>query len=176
MKICTRCCVEKPFSEFYKRPTRPSGYRSHCKKCCVEKSVAWREKNNVYVNKYQQDYRKKNGEAVREKARKYYAENKYRKAKLRDNEKQREYYRKQAKLAKKRHPEKNRAREAVAAAVRSGSLFRPASCSCCGENCKPEAHHNNGYEKDNWLDVVWLCTSCHGEEHRKDRNEQKTSS
>lgn len=24
-----------------------------------------------------------------------------------------------------------------------------------------EAHHHKGYDEDHWLDVVWLCRSCH---------------
>lgn len=39
-------------------------------------------------------------------------------------------------------------------------------CTICGENAK-EYHHHKGYEKKYWLDVIPLCSKCHGLEHRK---------
>ena len=29
-----------------------------------------------------------------------------------------------------------------------------------------QAHHHNGYEREHWLDVVWLCRACHNDTHR----------
>lgn len=33
MKICIKCNIEKPFSEFYKAPRNGTGYRGNCKSC-----------------------------------------------------------------------------------------------------------------------------------------------
>lgn len=65
------------------------------------------------------------------------------------------------------HHKRKAAREAVTSALRAGDLVRPPSCSTCGRACAAEAHHKS-YEPDHWLDVVWLCTACHGREHASD--------
>ena len=44
-KICTKCKVEKPIIEFYKRNDSNDGYRNECKKCVRDKSKKWRENN-----------------------------------------------------------------------------------------------------------------------------------
>jgi hypothetical protein len=55
-------------------------------------------------------------------------------------------------------PEKARAHQLVYAAVKSGRLIRPESCSACGVDCKPHGHHDD-YSKP--LSVRWLCRLCH---------------
>ena len=60
-------------------------------------------------------------------------------------------------------------RQAIAAvqyAIQKGTLIRPDTCEKCGKT-NPEGHHSNGYEKEHWLDVEWLCKDCHGEATRK---------
>ena len=54
--------------------------------------------------------------------------------------------------------EAHRAHVAVANAIKRGILVRPATCSKCGKQCRPEAAHHD-YAKQ--LDVRWLCMSCH---------------
>lgn len=48
MKICNRCGIEKPFTEFYKRLGNTDGFAGYCKKC-----------RKKYVNKLSQDHKKK---------------------------------------------------------------------------------------------------------------------
>jgi hypothetical protein len=36
-KVCTNCKIEKPVSEYHKRPERPIGIKPICKKCSNEK-------------------------------------------------------------------------------------------------------------------------------------------
>ncbi len=64
----------------------------------------------------------------------------------------------------KKYPEKFRARNALARAVRSGKIIKPTECSKCFES-KPkiEGHHADHSKP---LEVVWLCTSCHADEER----------
>lgn len=69
-------------------------------------------------------------------------------------EKQRQY-----RLA---YPEKHRAHEIVANALRTGRLTR-RPCEVCGE-ARAEGHHDD-YSKP--LDVRWLCRAHHMELHRK---------
>lgn len=61
---------------------------------------------------------------------------------------------------RKRNTLKCSARSAVGTAIRNGTLVRPSRCSSCGRKCRPQAHHRNGYRRA--LDVIWLCSECHG--------------
>lgn len=42
MKICTDCCEERPFSDFYKRTGTKDGLFSYCKGCHAERQRAYR--------------------------------------------------------------------------------------------------------------------------------------
>lgn len=59
----------------------------------------------------------------------------------------------------KKHPERQRARSAVAYAVRKGTLTRPSRCSSCRQpELRIEGHHVDHYKP---LEVTWLCKRCH---------------
>jgi len=62
----------------------------------------------------------------------------------------------------KKFPEKVKARIALRLAVERGEIFKPDYCSECFKNCKPHGHHED-YSKS--LDVIWLCSKCHGLRH-----------
>lgn len=52
--------------------------------------------------------------------------------------------------------------------VHQGVIEKPLSCSVClRDNVKIEAHHNDYRSATN---ISWLCTTCHGQEHRATRN------
>lgn len=93
----------------------------------------------------------------------------------------REKYRKQNQL-------KEKARMAILTAVTRGKIIRPKECEKCGET--PEyfkdkrakdgkryplrADHYKGYEKENWLEVKWICKDCDGKQLRS-KNELVTT-
>lgn len=52
----------------------------------------------------------------------------------------------------------------VRAAVRSGQLIKPETCSRCGKGGVIEGHHPD-YTKP--LEVVWLDRSCHRRLHKE---------
>lgn len=61
--------------------------------------------------------------------------------------------------------EKRKAQSKVSAAIRAARLVRPDACGRCGKSgCHIEGHHED-YSRP--LDVVWLCTECHGKTRRK---------
>lgn len=62
-------------------------------------------------------------------------------------------------------PERERFRSAFARAVRRGDLVRPESCSRCHEKRDPIHGHHPDYTKP--LEVIWLCETCHFDEHRQ---------
>lgn len=63
-----------------------------------------------------------------------------------------------------RRPEQIAARNAVNHAIERGELRREP-CVVCGIE-PTHAHHHLGYEPENRLDVLWLCTLHHGAAHR----------
>lgn len=72
--------------------------------------------------------------------------------------------------ARSQKPRKRRKRSAnwnTTNAVRDGRLTPATCCETCGHDFsvyRREAHHHD-YEKP--LDVRWLCSLCHGKEHRR---------
>lgn len=62
---------------------------------------------------------------------------------------------------RKRNPLKNRARQAVARALRSGRIEKEP-CVHCGVSERVQAHHHD-YSRP--LDVEWLCKDCHWSQH-----------
>ena len=59
-------------------------------------------------------------------------------------------------------PTQTNAYRVVEAAIKAGILVKPDACSICGCNKdehRIEAHH---YDYTKPLDVIWLCSSCHG--------------
>jgi hypothetical protein len=55
------------------------------------------------------------------------------------------------------------ARQAVRNAIRRKDITR-LPCVICGK-IPAQAHHYKGYEKNNYLDVMWLCAKHHREKH-----------
>ena len=85
-----------------------------------------------------------------------------------ENDSVREYDRQRAKLPHRQAQLKKLAEgikpahRAVSNAIARGRLIRPDKCSHCQKECKPEAHHD---DYDKFLEVRWLCRSCHCKLH-----------
>ncbi len=72
-------------------------------------------------------------------------------------------YRKRT-ITYKADPTKNNARLSLNYSVRHGLIKKPKKCSVCKNALgRIEAHHKD-YSKP--LEVVWLCSVCHGKKHR----------
>lgn len=65
-----------------------------------------------------------------------------------------------------KYPERTAAKDAVQRAVRRGELIKPAGCEHCGKEARLHGHHRD-YSKP--LEVIWLCSPCHGQEHAHER-------
>ncbi len=61
-----------------------------------------------------------------------------------------------------KHKEKWIARAKVRYAVKKGTLAKPTKCEVC-EKKKPLQWHHEDYSKP--LEVIWLCSGCHADEH-----------
>lgn len=148
MKKCSGCGIEKSLDCFSKKVSSKNILQSKCKTCSLL---------------YQAEYRSKNAERLLLQRKEKYE-------KIKSDPVRRSRYLESIKIntirSHQRHPGKQQARMAVDYAVRTNQLIRPNFCSECGASCKPEAHHES-YEKDQWLNVKWMCRSCHAANHRK---------
>lgn len=163
-RICTICKIEKPFDAFGNSKKGKWGKREFCKACKRIKDRKYEQANREKMTAKHDRWYEKNIDHVAEYRRKRYAENPepyknssiaYRKKN--DNEPVKKY--------KYKYPHKKKAHLYVELAIHYGHLVRPDHCSKCGIICKPQGHH---HDYDLPLDVTWLCTKCHGLEHRID--------
>lgn len=139
-RSCSRCGQTKPLSEFYRDRRKPDGREYRCKKCSNRRARKWQRANPGKV-------------AAADK--KWFEQNRERKGRTH-------------KRYRERNREKVRARHELTNAVRDGKLVKPTSCSRCGRAVprqRLEAHHED-YSKP--LEVEWLCSTCHGAEHRQE--------
>lgn len=145
------CKIKKYAHEFYKSSVNRSGLRYDCKEC-FKKADSKRYKTS--------SYRRTRSKKQRE---------------LRANPNYRtrilERDKRNASVARQRHPEQTRARLLMNQALKSGQLVRPEICSDCGVKPKPKFNgatriqgHHHDYAMP--LDVTWLCEKCHREAHR----------
>ena len=58
---------------------------------------------------------------------------------------------------------KENARKYLRNEIQAGRIIKPNSCEKCGTNSVLHGHHTD-YNKP--LEVKWLCSFCHGLEHR----------
>ena len=66
---------------------------------------------------------------------------------------------------KKNNLEKIKARWFLNSAVRLGKIIKPKTCSSCGKIKRLQGHHHINYDKKNYLNVLWLCSTCHKQRH-----------
>lgn len=74
-KICTKCSVAKPVTEFSNRPGRLCGLHSHCKDCKRIASAVWRAKNPAKAKAGTTAYRAANPSKVKARYAAHYAAN-----------------------------------------------------------------------------------------------------
>lgn len=159
MKICTKCKELKELNEFHKAK---NGKFQRSAKCKVCRSLMAREYGSRDDIKLRCSLRKKE----------YYADPVV-KAKRIENRKK--YDSKPTVKARKRERQKEyinrpdvkvkcRARRKLNYEISKGRL-KKNPCEVCG-SLKVEAHHWSYLEK-HWLDVQWLCKTCHVDTHMK---------
>lgn len=87
MKICNKCNLPKPLTEFYVDANMADGYFSKCKACCAAYKKKYRKKNLKAIRKKgreyyhghkteAQQYREDNKQAIKENKQQYYKDNK----------------------------------------------------------------------------------------------------
>lgn len=138
-RVCLRCHVEKPLTEFWVSVNHELGRWIYCKICGSQMTAEYRSTANGKATKaaVQRRYaRTIKGRAAHKTATGNYVT---------------------------QHPEKTATRRATKRAVRSGVLT-PTACAICGSAKVVECHHLN---YDDPHDVIWLCQMHHLEHHGK---------
>ena len=135
-KQCFKCGENKPLKDFYKHKQMADGHLNKCKACTRKDVTSNRYRNHAYYLAYDN--------------KRYHDKPDRRQSAFLSMQKQR-----------KANPQKTRARDAVAKAMRDGRLTRKP-CEVCGCD-QSEAHHED-YAKP--LNVVWLCRTHHMQRHR----------
>jgi hypothetical protein len=151
-KTCTACGTTQAVEMFPLQKSH-NGKRypaSICKPCRTAKSVEWARKNPQKRKQIWQQHAENNREAYQEANRKYYAAHR---------EERIEAQRK-ARAADRRI--KTNARALLAHYVKIGAIQRKP-CERCRSTVRIHGHHHDYAQP---LDVTWLCSECHGKEHR----------
>jgi hypothetical protein len=150
---CKSCGLEKDPSLFY------NGIKSECKECVKIRTKRNRKEKEDYYKEY--DRNRPNSEERNqrniERVNKNYPEDPVFRQKIQETKKEW--------AARNKH--KRKAQSAVSNAVRDGKLTNVVSCEHCGTSEKKIQGHHWSYLPEHWLDVSWLCTTCHGKEHRR---------
>jgi hypothetical protein len=119
-----------------------------CRECTAEYKREWARANRDKVRAIKNAYYERNKERI-----------------VKDTRAKRKPY--SPEDFQKRDRQKVRARTAVNNAVRAGKMPRASELMCadCG-NPADQYDHIGGYEKDNYLNVEAVCTTCHGRRAR----------
>lgn len=84
-KICTKCGIDKPISDYYKDKKKPLGIRCACKSCVNNQTYNWRKNNPDKWSDYMSHYRQENVDSIKLKSKSYKDINKQ-KLKIQQNE------------------------------------------------------------------------------------------
>ena len=163
-KVCSKCGVEKPFSEYYKHKKGKYGLQAQCKKCHTAQTSAHiaTEKGKAVQRKYYMSDRAK----AKAKERNASPEQVAKRQAWRDSEEGKAIERKR--YLRRKASFKIQAKSAVYCAVESGELPRIHTLVCAECGKQAQHYHHKSYAKEDWLTVTPLCASCHKLEHSHD--------
>jgi len=149
-RICKKCSILKPIEDFYRHPASEGGRDTRCKECVKSMARANRAEKAEYYRAYDRK-RYRDDDRRKESARHCAKSDAGRRAKAEFEARSR-----------REEPQKWIARNAVNNAIRDGKMERGTDCYFCGSSERLQAHHE---DYNHPLDVVWLCSSCHGKLH-----------
>jgi len=152
-KRCISCTEVKPVADFYAHPQMGDGHLNKCKACCRRDARDNRNKNLERIREYDRNRPNREERLAQVRAWAHTPEG-------------REITERSKQAWDARNPHKKKASGSVNSAVRTGRLNKPNRCERCGGSGKIEGHHPN-YSKP--LEVMWLCESCHKQEHKNRR-------
>lgn len=160
IKTCFICKEDKSIVEFSKNARAKDKLNYMCKACAKIQNDRLAKQKFEYEQYLKENHPEEYSIYMEEQRKRFRI-----KAKIfRENNDMTKHYRDIKRTWRARHPEKARAQSVLTNNLKAGKIDRPDACSCCGIECKPEAHHP---DYSNQLEVVWLCRECHLEEHRE---------
>lgn len=166
-RACSHCQQWKPWSEFYREQRKHCGHQPLCKTCANARRLQWERTTEAGIAAKRHRITRTNAKRKTDSGRAHLRELKRLRqrshaAVLRDRKKVAKY--------RAMYPEKEKAKRALAAAVRRGALTRPSVCCRCNKtptirrDGRSGLHgHHADYSKP--FDVMWLCAPCHAAEH-----------
>ena len=150
---CKGCGLEKDPSLFY------SGIKSECKECVKIRTKRNRKEKEEYYKEYDR-HRPNAVERYQKQSAKVW-ERASGDAEFKEN-----LYKTKSDWAE-RNQDKRKAQAAISNGLRDGNVVRPSECEHCGTSEKKIQAYHWSYLPEHWLDVIWLCTSCRGKEHKR---------
>lgn len=151
-KVCFKCNILKPLSDFYKHSKMGDGHLNKCKECTKKDVHKHREDNIDKVREYDRNRPNKKLRSIRQSIKNAFITEALPK------------YVDSTTTYRERNPIRYKAQSLVGSALKSGTLIKPTHCVKCGSTGKIEGHHNH-YEKP--LDVTWCCVKCHNNFHNE---------
>jgi len=170
-RVCTKCGETKPLSEFYlKKSGKDKGkYWAFCRACDAKRGREYAARNRQEIVRKRLQYNEANREYLRARDRERISDPEIRKQRA---EHTKQWRKKNPEIVARYgvqqwSTEGAKARQAVYNAVRRGD-FPPVTtqvCEYCQEALAAQWHHHKGYGEEFILEVVALCTECHGKAH-----------
>lgn len=145
-KKCNKCKVIKLTTEFYRNAHSKNGINSICKTCQLLATNEWMKKTCYTKSGKAMFYRKLK-----------YGNDYWKYGRGNRMEQSRRYC--------KKHPDIIQAARQLDYAIRHKLIYKPSTCSKCGNGGHINGYHNNTYH--DVLKVIWLCNPCMVKEYRK---------
>lgn len=147
-KVCDECREMKPLSEFNRAAKEADGRQRRCRACFsrynAERYARDRERFKTAVKQYKEA----NPAEVFATRLKIWT----------------------------RNPSRHNCYRLVDAALKAGEITKPEWCCICGvrdEDAGGHGLHKHHFDYSKPLDIVWLCTKCHGQIHKVMRDRRK---
>lgn len=164
MKRCPRCNINLPHSAFNKCAGQKDGLQSYCRDCNKKYQCGYYVDHIDDVKQRVAEYKCDNLQKVQKQYREASSRWKHNNPTYSYYEKNKVAEQNKGAIYRQQNKYKIRARHAVQYAVRMGILVKSDCCEICGALNSLEGHHKS-YDKDYWLDVLWVCRSCHQRLH-----------
>jgi 5-methylcytosine-specific restriction endonuclease McrA len=182
-KICQKCGINRPVTEFSKHNACKGGHETTCKECVNKNSKLWREKHSNYDTLHSRQYRKEHITELREKERSYYWNNVEKKMVYRAGyyQKNRDFLIQSSKDDYKRHPERWRYYGEKRRCIKNGGDLQQGDfeklcaeygnkCLVCGSTGKLTMDHIVPISRGgvhSVANIQPLCRSCNSKKHAK---------
>lgn len=149
MKACRDCGTLKPLTQYYRHPQMADGHLNKCKPCVKGRVKRHRMAHLEEIQKYDRYRSSLPKRRAAAKRRRQTA-----------TEEQKKCSRRAKRAWARRNEHKRRAHRLLREALCKGAVIQGV-CGC--GRLDTQAHHDD-YSKP--LDVIWLCSDCHGKRHR----------